>query len=180
MAQPELVAQAARVILDGHFPESLHRDILDAVGIHLLEHRTRRRAARDPKFRYAVLRAYERRCAVCNYDLRVDDDLIGLEAAHIKWPAARGPDEVANGLSLCPLHHTTFDRGAIGLHGTPTQGFKLMVSNTVNGQSQAVQALVGRHGKPIRAPQRSIDRPHPEFVHWHRNEVFRGAPREFV
>jgi HNH endonuclease len=36
----------------------------------------------------------------------------GLEAAHIKWFQARGPDVVQNGLALCSLHHKIFDLGA--------------------------------------------------------------------
>ena len=37
---------------------------------------------------------------------------LGLEAAHIKWFQARGPDVVQNGLALCSLHHKIFDLGA--------------------------------------------------------------------
>ena len=41
-----------------------------------------------------MLLAYEYRCCVCGHDLRMGGHAIGLEAAHIKWFQARGPDVV--------------------------------------------------------------------------------------
>ena len=103
--------------MDGHFPESLHDEIRDAVGIPRtwVVREAPLPPRRDPAFRDEVLREYQRRCAVCDFDVRLGNELIGLEAAHIKWHAAGGPDEVANGLALCGLHHKAFDRGALGL-----------------------------------------------------------------
>lgn len=180
LADPRLVEEAARELLAGHFEPSLHNDIRDAVGLSRpAEHRAAATASstRDPGFRHAVLRAYERRCAVCGFDVRLDDDLVGLDAAHIRWHSAGGPDEVRNGLALCILHHRTFDRGAIGLRRT-RDGFRLVVSDEVNGQSPACRQLLDCHGKPIRNPQRSRQRPDPDFVDWHRKQVFRGRPRD--
>lgn len=109
-SDPMLVIETAQEILDGHFPRSVHADIRDAVGVpeylysrplaeeHLVGEK------RDPGFRHKVLRAYQRRCAVCGFDVRMEDRLLGLEAAHIKWHAAGGPDIVPNGLALCMLH----------------------------------------------------------------------------
>jgi HNH endonuclease len=37
---------------------------------------------------------------------------LGLDAAHIEWFQASGPDVVPNGLALCSLHHKIFDLGA--------------------------------------------------------------------
>ena len=177
--RPELIPEAARRILDGHFARSLHEEISESVGLvrDTVTVREGERLKRDPNFRHAVLRAYERRCVICNFDMRIDDNLVALEAAHIKLHAAGGPDEVPNGLALCALHHRTFDRGAIGLDQTG-DGFRLIVSDLVNGQSEAIRSLLAQHGRPIRPPQRTGQRPHPEFVAWHRKTVFRGTPRE--
>jgi predicted restriction endonuclease len=49
--------------------------------------------------------------AVCGFDVRLGNILIAIEAAHIKWHQAGGPDEERNGLALCSLHHKLFDRG---------------------------------------------------------------------
>ena len=178
--EPELIQKAAQKVLDSHFAASLHQPICDAVGlVHHSETPEKVRRPRDPNFRRAVLTAYERRCAVCGFDIRVDNDLVALDAAHIQWHAAGGPDKVRNGLALCILHHRTLDRGAIGLERT-AEGFRLVVSDVVNGQGEGFRQLLSHHGEPIRSPQRGSQLPDPGFVDWHRREVFRGSPREHV
>lgn len=114
LSNTELVAQAAELLLQGHFPESLHDDIRDAVGLRAeWVVRDAPAPARGPGFRSAVLRAYERRCAVCDYDIRLGDDLLGLEAAHIRWHAAGGPDEATTAW----LFAAFITRRSIGAHG---------------------------------------------------------------
>ena len=112
---------------------------------------------RDPAFRREVLREYERRCAVCEFDVRLGDELIGVEAAHIKWHAAGGPDEVSNGLALCWLHHKAFDRGALGI-AAAGEGFRVLVSSEVNGLSQPLNWFLDFHDKPLRPPRGSPTR----------------------
>jgi HNH endonuclease len=63
-----------------------------------------------------VLTAYEYRCAVCGFDVRLGSVSIALDAAHIRWHQAGGADLEKNGLALCVLHHKTFD---LGLHRQP-------------------------------------------------------------
>ena len=121
------------------------------------------------------LRAYERRCAVCDFDVRLGEDLIDVEAAHIKWHAAGGPDEVSNGLALCVLHHKTFDRGALGLDVTSAT-CKVLVSGEVHGLSEALRWFLDYHDKPLRCPRDRRFDPAPKFVNWHQREVFRGPP----
>ena len=132
-----------------------------------------RGSARDPRFRHRVLRAYERRCAVCGFDVRVEDQLLGLEAAHIKWHAAGGPDEVPNGLALCSFHHKALDVGALGLEEAG-ESVAVLVSSEVNGQSAAVRHLLDFRGERLRPPRGRELAPAVEFVAWHRREVFRG------
>lgn len=103
-------AAIATRILERHFPESLHQDILNAVGLTLETSTTRRK--RDPAFRQRVLKAYEYRCAVCDFDVRLGFVSIALDAAHIRWHLAGGPETEDNGLALCVLHYKTFDLGA--------------------------------------------------------------------
>jgi putative restriction endonuclease len=67
----------------------------------------------DPQFRLRVLTAYEYRCAVCGFDVRLGSVSIALDAAHIRWHQAGGPELERNGLALCVLHHKTFDLGAL-------------------------------------------------------------------
>ena len=172
---------AARRLLDEHFPASMHQHILEAVGLWGAaepEYATTRRLRRDPHFREAVLTAYERRCAVCDFDLRLKDDLLGLEAAHIQWHSHGGPDQVANGLALCTFHHGAFDRGAIGLQkAADDSGYRLVVSQEVHGMSAAVHWLLDYHQRPIRPPQAVSGEPADRYVAWHTSEVFRAPPR---
>ena len=181
VADPVSARLAARRLLDEHFPASMHQHILEAVGLWdtpEVEKSVARRPRRDPHFREAVLTAYERRCAVCDFDLRLKDDLLGLEAAHIQWHSHGGPDQVANGLALCTFHHGAFDRGAIGLeedqHGS---GWRLLVSREVHGTSPAVRWLLDYHDRPIRPPQEGIREPAGRYVAWHTKQVFRAPPR---
>lgn len=183
LADPELVERAANRLLTDHFPESLHQAIRNEVGLHeAMSHEdtifdAARRRPRDPHFREAVLTAYERRCAVCNYDIRLSDDLFGLNAAHIRWPSHGGPDTIPNGLALCAFHHSALDGGAIGLEREADAGFVLLVSRNLSGQSEDFRRLVDARGRPLRPPQEREFLPSAEFVAWHRKEVFRGEPR---
>src|SRR5262249_31669084 len=83
-ADPALVTQLAAGLLEHHFPESLHPDILSAVGLVLGAEAAKRRR-RDPQFRQRLLVAYEYRCAVCGFDVRLGAQPVGLDAAHIRW-----------------------------------------------------------------------------------------------
>lgn len=128
---------------------------------------------RDPAFRRDVLRAYQRRCAVCAFDARLGDALVGIEAAHIQWHQAGGPPCVSNGIALCSLHHKLFDRGAFTL----TEDRRVLVSDELSG-SQATDQWVSRfHGAPLQVPSGPAQRPDPVFVAWHQREVFRAPGR---
>jgi hypothetical protein len=94
-----------------HFPaDSLHQEILDTVN---LSTETVTRKKRDAKFREKLLDAYQRRCAVCDFDVRVADVLVGIDAAHIRWHQFNGPATEQNGVALCVMHHKLFDFGAL-------------------------------------------------------------------
>ena len=60
--------------------------------------------ARDPRFRFRVLKRYGSRCAACD----VTRDGM-LHAAHIIPVADNGVDHPANGIPLCMNHHAAFD-----------------------------------------------------------------------
>ncbi|WP_165068117.1 phosphorothioated DNA-binding restriction endonuclease [Paludisphaera rhizosphaerae] len=172
-ADSGLAASIAVRVLEQHFPESLHPDILNAVGLSLETAVTKRK--RDPAFRQKVLKAYEYRCAVCGFDLRIGATSIALDAAHIRWHQAGGPETEDNGLALCVLHHKTFDLGAFTV-----QDGLLLVSDQANGSTGFQEALMAYHGKPIRTAQRPDWTPHPEHLGWHGREVFKGEARHVL
>jgi putative restriction endonuclease len=131
---------------------------------------------RDPQFRQRVLTAYEYRCAVCGFDVRLGSVSIALDAAHIRWHQAGGPDREGNGLALCVLHHKTFDLGAFTLSPAGV----LLVSDQAHGTAGFEEALLRHHGKGARAPQRPEFRPDAGFLDWHGREVFKGTARHLA
>ena len=171
VVQPEALWAGAQYLLDRYFAESLHDDLVAEVGIHQHTQPALKTRKRNPEFRREVIRAYEHRCAVCDYDIRLDNNLMGLEAAHIQWHAYDGPDEVSNGLALCTLHHKAFDLGGISL----LDDLRLVVSDDLHGQNRAFGLWFLDHkGKPIRAPRHDNQRPDSLFLRWHREQVFQG------
>ncbi|SAK40244.1 hypothetical protein AWB75_00177 [Caballeronia catudaia] len=170
---PRTIATVARLLLDRNFPESVHRDILDATGLSL-DISTPAAQRRDPLFRGAVLTAYEYRCALCNLDVRIGNMSVGLEAAHIKWHQAHGPDVVANGIALCCMHHKLFDLGAFTLG----DGRRVLVSDAAYGSTrQFEEILLRHHGHQLNAPVHAEDHPSGDFIDWHRAQVFKGRAR---
>lgn len=162
----------ARRVLDGNFPETLHQDILDTVGLHL--DITEGKAKRSPEFRRRVLRAYESSCCVCDYDIRLGDRPAGLEAAHIMWHTVGGPDEESNGLALCVLHHKVFDLGAFTID---IDGRTIVCSQELAGTTRT-DWLFGFHGSRIREPQSSNYFPGEKYLTWHRETIFKAPGRE--
>ena len=159
-------------VLDAHFPETLHREILDTVGLDLNLAEGKQR--RSPDFRRKVLRAYEGRCCVCGYDLRLGNRLAGLEAAHIMWHTVGGPDEEPNGLALCVLHHKAFDLGAFTVEA---DSLSVLCSQELSGTTKR-EWLIGYHGSRISKPQSLSYCPEERYLNWHRKTIFKGPPRE--
>ena len=180
-AQPALIGEIAASLLDAHFPATLHDDILAAVGLDLDAGRSeRRRRRRDPGFRDAVLRAYGYRCAVCGFETRVGHQLVGIDAAHVRWHQAGGAgvNDVSNGVALCVLHHRLLDRGAFTLTPTSSHERVVEVSEDAHGGPGFKTWLLDFHGRAIAAPVRTADRVAEPSAAWHRREVFRGPARE--
>ena len=186
----------ARMLLDSHFPTTLHDEIMAATGIIApvpdtkeqrkpkpnkieelkLEYVNSHRLRRDEKFRSKVLRAYENQCAVCEFAVRVDENPIAIEAAHIQWHGALGPPKTRNGLSLCALHHKLFDKGVFTL--LPTE-LKVIVNEKASGKG--FEESLGRyHEKKLTVlPGDRKKWPAPEYIEWHVNQVFKSPKQVF-
>lgn len=180
-ASPAMLREAVRLLLNQHFPESYHGEILDAVGLVDFMSSTKLQEveiseevrSRSTNFRPEVIEAYEYRCVVCGYDIRIHEQLMGLEAAHIQWHAHGGPDQVPNGLALCVMHHKAFDRGGISLN----DNHELLISTQLHGQSPVFKEWFKKYDKqPIRRPRNNENEPKSKYLNWHRKNVFRGRP----
>nr|MBF0221037.1 HNH endonuclease [Desulfobulbaceae bacterium] len=172
---PKLFPQIVQNILNAHFPATIHEDILQSIGIDLSLN-VQVKLKRGYDFRSKILQAYEYRCSVCGFDVRLGHTPIALEAAHIKWHQAGGPDEEINGLALCALHHKLFDRGAFSL----SENLEILVSDKANGAQGFKEWLLDYHGRKIYFPQRQTFYPKSEFTKWHSAEVFKGYSRELL
>jgi putative restriction endonuclease len=178
---PELIASAARALVDSHFPDTVAGDVLGAVGLdpdtvlHAADAVpdptgiTRRR--RDPTWREAIIEAWDRQCAFCGFDGQLAGATVGIDAAHVRWFALDGPDEADNGLALCTLHHKLFDRGALGLG----LDLRICVSTTYTARTRTGRALYGLHGATVQARPGTV-MPAAEHLSWHRRWVFKGRP----
>ena len=179
---PNLISQAARTILEAHFPASLHEDLLNSVGLsdecpaslgdasyaglHDDEDNKRKR---DPQFRNNVLLAYNWTCAVCGFTGRLENAPFGLEAAHVKWHSHNGPSTVDNGLCLCPLHHKALDRGVIGL----TEELTVMVSQKLKENEHTERMFFDFAGDDLRGPRKGQTPVSGDYSLWHRENCFR-------
>jgi putative restriction endonuclease len=187
---PGLLQDVATRVLDAYFPPTLHADIAATLGLDLdatnevrdgtaspTDYADAACRKRDPGFRERVLRAYEYRCCVCGFDLRIGHMPAGLEAAHIQWHHVGGPDIEPNGLSLCALHHKLFDLGVFTVE--PSQHRVIFSQHAISG-GRGMAGELQLHGRPMYAPQHSDLLPAPEFLAWNAKNVFKTPARQVV
>ncbi len=125
------------------------------------------RIVRDRNFRRVVLQAYEERCAISGLRLINGGGRAEVEAAHIQPVEKNGPDILTNGIALCGTAHWMFDRGLISI----ADDLKILISRQANDQ-EAIYSVINRNGYLIR-PKRASDQPHPRFLQWHREHMFK-------
>jgi putative restriction endonuclease len=126
------------------------------------------RVVRDRVFRRIVLRAYDERCAVTGLKLINGGGRAEVEAAHIRPVEANGPDIVSNGIALSGTAHWMFDRGLIGLD----DDLSILVSRQAN-DPDSIRSVINVTGHAL-IPAREADRPHLQFVRWHREHCFKA------
>jgi len=170
---PDMVEKVASKLLATHFNPSQWENIRDDISLDTEPqsyYYIQKLARRDRKFRERILSAYDYKCAICGFNLQMHDKHIALEAAHIKWFEAKGPNTEDNGLALCSIHHKLLDSGIIGI----TDNHKLIVSDLVKGQNDSIKAVQSLHEKALLPPVHSDFMPNPEYTYWQRKQVFKG------
>ncbi len=125
------------------------------------------RLFRDRMFRRRVVDAYDARCAVTGLKLINGGGRAEVEAAHIRPVEKGGPDIVTNGIALSGTVHWMFDRGLIGLN----DDLEIIVSRQAN-DPEGIRGMINRSGF-AQLPLRTLDRPHPAFLAWHRENCFK-------
>ena len=125
---------------------------------------------RKAGFRQAIMRIYDYTCAVCQlYVLTLDGESV-TEAAHIIPFSESHNNDVRNGISLCQLHHWSFDKGLISVDSN----YKVIVSELMLERGPAEWRLTALRGKGILLPDRDALYPAQEALAWHREEVLRS------
>lgn len=125
------------------------------------------RRFRDRAFAAAVKTAYRDTCAITGLKIINGGGRSEVQAAHIRPVAHDGPDSVRNGIALSGTFHWMFDRGLIGID----EDCSILVAR------DRVPDTVSRfvpEGRKLAQTVRAEERPHPEFLRYHRERVFKG------
>jgi putative restriction endonuclease len=110
------------------------------------------------RFRGRVLVAYANRCAIC----RLKETRL-LDAAHIAGDAEeRGEPRVANGLSLCSIHHRAFDQDLLGV--APNYSVHVSPRLLTEEDGPMLALLKGSHQQTIEVPSRRTWKPDREAL----------------
>jgi putative restriction endonuclease len=114
-----------------------------------------RRRLHQPVFASQVMVAYETRCAVCSLNYR---EL--LDAAHIIPDSQpKGDAVVTNGLALCKLHHTAYDRNILGIRPDYTVEIHQRLLHEIDGP-MLKHGLQEHHQRPLmKLPSSRGERP---------------------
>ena len=114
-------------------------------------------------FRVAVTEVYSGACAVTG-----EHSLPALEAAHIRPFGEGGPHDISNGLLMRADLHRLFDRGYL----TVTPDARIEVSGRLKADFHNGKSYYPLHGHELRLPKSQADRPAPEHLRWHNENVF--------
>jgi putative restriction endonuclease len=108
------------------------------------------------RFRGRVLVAYRSLCAIC----RLKEPQL-LDAAHIAGDLEKnGEPVVANGLSLCSIHHRAFDQDLVGV--SPDYEVRVASRLLNDEDGPMLELLKGFHGQSIVVPSRRAWKPDRE------------------
>lgn len=125
------------------------------------------RPFRDRAFARQIRAAYDATCALTGVQLINGGGVAEAEAAHIKPVAANGPDAVQNGLSLSRTVHWLFDRGFVSLD----DDYNILRASS--NFPDSFDRMLNPTGSAI-VPDVPSQQPHPAFLRWHRENVFKG------
>lgn len=125
------------------------------------------RPFREAAFSGSIKAAYNDTCAFTGLKIINGGGRSEVEAAHIRPVAASGPDLLRNGLALCGTVHWMFDRGLISI----SDNHELMFAT---GKVPDFVMRIVNPERRLLAPSRPDHAPHPMFLKWHRENVFKG------
>jgi putative restriction endonuclease len=125
------------------------------------------RPFRDQAFKRVIRSAYDNRCALTGLRLINGGGRPEVQAAHIMPVASNGPDSVRNGLALSGTIHWLFDRGLVSIDDDQ----KILLAK--KSIPDPLRRLLNSDGKVI-VPENPNLHPHPHYLKFHREHVFKG------
>ena len=125
------------------------------------------RPFRDAAFSGSIKAAYDDTCGFTGMKIINGGGRSEVQAAHIRPVAASGPDSLRNGIALCGTVHWMFDRGLISV----ADNHELLLAKG-KVPEQVMRML--NTDRRLLAPSRPDQVPHPLFLRWHREDVFKG------
>jgi putative restriction endonuclease len=127
------------------------------------------RPFRDAVFARNVRAAYDSTCALTGIQLINGGGRTEMEAAHIRpvGDGHRGTDSVRNGIALCQTVHWMFDRGLVSLN----DDCSLLVAEKY--VPEPVLRMLNPDKRAV-VPVDPAARPHPLFLRYHREHIFKG------
>ncbi len=162
----EARAQAFQEILERWWPDTIHDELRAELGMAQIE---RPRMARNLAFVDDVLENYRFSCAFCGFHAILNRQAVGVEACHIHWHSAGGPDTGGNGIALCRLHHWAFDKGVMTLDSQS----RICTARAFVVHSDGGLPIHCLSGKPVIIEPRR-EHPNEKYLEWHRANVFLG------
>ena len=126
-----------------------------------------RRPFRDRAFSSTVKTAYGDTCAFSGIRLINGGGRSEVQAAHIRPVKDNGPDSLRNGLALSGTMHWMFDRGLVSVD----DDYSLLLAE--NSIPTTVLRLFN-DDRRLLLPSLQQNRPHRQFLQYHREYVFKG------
>jgi putative restriction endonuclease len=125
------------------------------------------RPFREAAFAGSVKAAYDDTCAFTGLKIINGGGRSEVQAAHVRPVASAGPDSLRNGIALCGTFHWMFDRGLISV----ADDHQLLLAKGHVPEAASRLLNPDRVLLPTRRPDQA---PHPMFLRWHRENVFKG------
>jgi putative restriction endonuclease len=126
---------------------------------------------REARFRLRVVAAYNYTCALTGYRLNTITGATIVDAAHIHQFADSRSNDPRNGMALTKTAHWLFDQGLWSL----TDDYRVLVARDYFDESGPSEFLLGgRADRPLITPADPTVSPNPEYIRWHRENVFEG------
>ena len=147
-------------------PKTEIRDAPDLVERPLVE-QVVRRPFREAKFSRQVKAAYDNTCALTGIKIINGGGRSEVQAAHIRPVRDSGPDSVRNGIAMSGTFHWMFDRGLISVDDDYSI---LTVKKEI---PESIRSLLNSD-MYLSTPSSSLFAPHPKFLSYHREHVFKG------